>query len=154
MPQSSSGPVALPPAPVTETAAVLGLNVQGEQIAQVAAGLASLDVALPERGRLYRFTTPRGDIAITASAIPASALDRLIGLVAVLVAILAAWLLSREKSRQVATWLVSSTAGGVAVLAVGLVSLLLGILPLLGLVALVAGLAIVVRSRIRRPSFA
>ena len=62
-------------------------RTEGEQIAQVAAGLASLDVRLPERGKMYLFTTPRGDIEITASAISASTLSRLSGLAAVLSAI-------------------------------------------------------------------
>jgi hypothetical protein len=58
----------------------------GEQLALVTAGLASLDVQLPERGELYRFTTPRGAVEITARAVPTDTLNRLSRLLLVLVA--------------------------------------------------------------------
>ena len=141
--------MAMPPAPVTETAAGLAINVNGEQMAQVAAGLASLDVQLPERGRLYRFTTPRGDIAISAHSIPVVGLSRLIGLGAVLAAILIAWLLSREPARRVWTQCLNSTICGVALIILGLASVIVGILPFAGLLAIVVGLVITIRSRFR-----
>ena len=51
-------------------------------------GLASLDFALPERGQVVQFVTPRGDIAITARAISGEVLARLLQLAVALAAIL------------------------------------------------------------------
>ena len=48
-----------------------------------ATGLASLDIEIPLRGREYLFTTPRGEIEITAHAAPAADVERLIRLLLV-----------------------------------------------------------------------
>jgi len=138
--------------------AMAGVNAaaprtEGEQIAQVAAGLASLDVRLPERGKMYLFTTPRGDIEITASAVSASTLSRLSGLAAVLFAIFLVWLLSRESSRRVWRRLGESTAVGIAIVILGLACLILGVFPFASLLVIIIGLFIVIRSRLT-PSLA
>jgi hypothetical protein len=147
-PQSSIDSLPALAAVVPETAA--------EQLAQVAAGLASLDVQLPERGRLYRFTTPRGDIALSARAVSHSFLSRLTALAAVAVAIGLIWLLSRDPSRRLASALAGSRAFGVLLAVLGLVSLLSGVLPIAGLLAVGCGAWIAIRSRfgVRAPSAA
>ena len=65
------------------------LAFDAERIDEVAAGLASLDVAIPQRGRMYRFTTPRGDLEITARSIPMTVLSRFYGLIAISLAVCA-----------------------------------------------------------------
>jgi hypothetical protein len=119
----------------------------GEQPAQVAAGLASLDVQLPERGRVYRFTTPRGDIEIRARAVPLAALSRLSGLAAVLAAIAIVWLIGRESSRHAWRRLARSFIVGLSLIIVGLGSVIVGILPFGGMLAIAAGLIIAVAAR-------
>jgi len=132
-------------------AAATPAPVSGEQIAQVAAGLAILDVQLPERGRVYRFTTPRGDIELQVHSIPTVALSKFANLAAVLVTLFLIWLLGRESSRRAAMSLLHSTVIGVALAIVGLVSVIVGILPLAGLLAIVIGSIIVIRSRFMQP---
>ncbi len=56
--------------------------------ADLPAGLASLDVELPLRGVVYRFTTPGGDAEITARALPSRLLRRVGGAAALVVAVL------------------------------------------------------------------
>jgi hypothetical protein len=139
-PQSSSGP--LPELAATR------FQAETEQLAQVAAGLASLDVQFPERGRLYRFTTPRGDITLAARAVSHSTLSRLTGLAAVLVAIGFIWLLSRDPSRRLGSQLARSRAFGVFLALLGLLSLISGVLPVAGLLLTAVGIFLAVRSRL------
>ena len=73
--------------------------VNPADFADVAAGLASLDVVLPQRGRVYSFITPRGELEITARSISQITIGKLIGLAGVLIAILLVWALGRERSR-------------------------------------------------------
>jgi hypothetical protein len=110
---------------------------------------ASLDVALPLRGREYLFTTPRGDIEITARAVSSPLLGRLLRLLAlavgavvlvVLLRVAACVLPALHRNR----WLVAG------VLLVGLLSLLLGLFPLFGLAAIVYGLVQLIRLEIAR----
>ena len=119
-----------------------------EAMAQVAAGLASLDVRLPERGKLYRFTTPRGDLEIRARAIPVVALQRLAGLGAVLAAIGIVWLLGREKSRRIWAALFGSVAFAVVLVVLGVLSVIVGVFPIAGLAAMVTGVVLVIRNRL------
>ena len=62
--------------------------VTGDTYANVAAGLASLDFRLPERGRVYSFTTQRGLIDVTARPVAHTLIGRLIGLAALIAAVL------------------------------------------------------------------
>jgi hypothetical protein len=159
--QAADAPAAQPSGPMPPNGTLPGIEaaataaapapVSGEQITQVAAGLASLDVQLPERGRIYRFTTPRGDIELQAHSVPVVVLSRLASLAAVLVALLVAWLLSRESSLRAAVGLLNSTTCGVALAIFGLISVVGGILPLAGLLAIVVGLVITIRSRFMQP---
>jgi hypothetical protein len=125
-----------------------------ETISQVAAGLASLDVRLPERGRLYSFTTPRGDVEITARSVPQKLWNKLIGLVALLAAILIVGLLSRPSARRLWSGLFDSTSFGIVVAVIGFFSLVLGILPLAGMLLIATGLGLAIRSRLAHHALA
>jgi hypothetical protein len=57
--------------------------------------LASLDIELPKRGEEFLFTTPRGDIEITAQSIAQETIDRLTMIAVILVGALVVWWLSR-----------------------------------------------------------
>jgi hypothetical protein len=142
-PQSAAA--AAPPTALPEIAAPLA--VSGEQLAQVAAGLASLDVQLPERGRLYQFTTPRGETAVSANSISLNVLSRLLRLACVLAVAALAWALSRERARQTAQRFLASRVFGVAIILLGFASVLTGMLPIAGLLAVIAGVVIIVRQR-------
>lgn len=109
--------------------------------ADVESGLASLDVEIPERGVLYRFTTPRSGIEINARAISAKFIDSLkpLGIV-----ILALGLVGLVRWLDVRRWKFSlkaqSTISSLLIIFAPL-GLLLGILPILAVVALVAAIA-------------
>jgi hypothetical protein len=118
----------------------------GQSVAELTEGLASLDVTLPERGRLYRFTTPRGEIEIEARSISYVVLRKLAGLAAVLVAIGVVWLLGREPSRRVWRALFRSLAFGIALIVLGLASVISGVLPFAGLLIIVIGLVLSIRA--------
>ncbi len=66
-----------------------------ETKAQSAAGLASLDFELPTHGVLYRFTTPRGEVEITARHVSDNLVQRLLGIVETLAVLLVLWLAVR-----------------------------------------------------------
>ena len=68
-----------------------GPAAQGVMPSQLpATGLASLDIELPTRGIEYLFTTPRGEVEITARSVSAAHVERLLelaGIVALLAAV-------------------------------------------------------------------
>ncbi len=142
----AADPMAAPAAPPPGT----------EDFDHLVAGLASLDVQLPQRGELYRFTTPRGDLEIRARSVPVVALQRLAALAGVLAAIFVVWLLGRAQARRVWARIFRSPLFVVALIAGGIVSLVVGIFPWAGLVALVSGGVLFVQRRQprRRPGSA
>ncbi len=103
-----------------------------------ATGLASLDVELPIRGTLLRFTTPRGDASVTARNVSNDLLRRLLDVGIVAAVLLAAWivvgLLRRVcyegLARPLESWLL---------IAVGALMFIGGVLPVLGLALILAG---------------
>jgi hypothetical protein len=116
-----------------------------------ATGLASLDVQIPVRGREFRFTTPRGDAQITVRSISTAVSDRLISLAWVLGVTVVA-LLAVRWIRQGGLALFAGRAGAVTLIVLGIASLLTCVLPVLGALAIVIGVALYIRSRIRRPA--
>jgi hypothetical protein len=102
------------------------------------AGLASLDFTLPNRGALYRFTTPRGDVEITAREASNDLLRRLVELLIVAVVIFLAWLAVKYARRGSFGWLVERT-GSTMLICLGLLSFFFGVLPVVGLAAVAAG---------------
>jgi hypothetical protein len=111
--------------------------------------LASLDVDLPLRGREYLFTTTRGDIDITARAVSEPLLGRLTRLLAVAVGFVVLLVVLRVLPRVLPLLHGSRWFAG-AVLLVGLLSLLLGIFPILALAALIYSLVQLIRLEIAR----
>jgi len=107
-----------------------------------AQGLASLDVDMPQRGEEFLFTTPRGDLEITARAVDARLVDRGMRLAQVLAGIAAAWL---AWGLAAAAWgRLGVQLGGVLLLLTGVLSLVTLVLPVLGLVAAAVGGTLVV----------
>jgi hypothetical protein len=123
-----------------------------QSMAEVAAGLASLDVTLPQRGRVYSFITPRGELEITARSVPLVALGKLLGLAGVLIAILIVWAFGREKSRRVWRFLFASRAFTIALIVLGLFSFLFGLFPLAGLALFAAGIGLAIHHGLNRPA--
>jgi hypothetical protein len=143
-PQSSSGAVQI----VDGTAQ----QVQMGETPPPVAVLASLDVDLPQRGVEFLFTTPRGEIEITARAVSGSAVDRLQHLLAILATAVALYAAYRVL-RRIGPDLLNTMAGSALLVILGGASLCLGLLPLVGVVILVVGLVQLVRLslvRIRR----
>ena len=116
----------------------------------VPTGLASLiDVELPQRGTLYRFSTPRGDVRITARAVSVEFLGSLKRVIGVLIAIgVALWV-----RRLIVRGTFRGAAGDVlaiALIVLGGAGLMFGVLPIAGLVALAAGVIWKVALSVRR----
>ena len=116
----------------------------GQEVAEgvsPTAGLASLDFSLPERGRVYRFATPRGEIELTARAVSGELVERFrqlaLALAAALVLLLAYQVLRRG-------WFATRLGSTLAIVG-GLISLCAGLLPGIGLVALVGGIVCITR---------
>jgi len=126
---------------------VVGDFVTPEQAA-LPTGLASLDFDVPKRGTLYRFTTPGGDVEVTARAASAKLSDGLLRAACVLVG---AWLvvvIGRRANRGGFAWMVGPV--GLALLAcLGAALLMLG-LVLVGLALIVLALVLAVRRRLRK----
>jgi hypothetical protein len=120
-------------------------------------GLASLQLQLPEHEedfyQVYRFSTPRGEVEITAWAVSDNLLTRLLEVAAVLVAVGVLGYLVRlaRAGRFARLW---GATGSTLMVCVGLLALLFGILPVAGLAALVAGIAIKVRRAAARSAAA
>jgi hypothetical protein len=105
-----------------------------------ATGLASLDVELPRPGQVYRFTTPRGEVEITAWAISKKLSLRLYDLLLIastLVFLLVGIVLLRLRFGSM---LVSRT-GSTHLIWVGLLMVVFGVFPVLGALAFVVGVA-------------
>jgi hypothetical protein len=119
-------------------------SVQGGVPALPSSGLASLDLRLPfdDTGRwsIHRFTTPLGEVEITARSVSDQLLYRsgyVAGLLAVLVPIvLLVWRGTRHDCRK------RNSSTPLLLIVVGLLSILLGVLPMLGIIAIIAGIAI------------
>lgn len=146
------GQLNAPAAPMTEPAAEVA--TAGEDFANVAAGLASLDLRLPERGRSYNFTTSRGQIEITARPVSDLLVGRLIGLAGLGVVVFVAWLATRKPAREAYSRLAGTVACGVLLAVVGLLSLITGVFPFLGLALIVVGVVLAIRNRTIAPAVA
>jgi len=120
-----------------------GAGEAAAEAEEVPEGLASLDVQLPRRGRLFQFTMPMPpkDVAIeatTASAGTIEGAERAAG-VAVLILVLLAvrrWL--RGRSFGVRAQSIASTV----LIILGVVGVFFGVFPLAGLVAVVVGVGV------------
>jgi hypothetical protein len=117
-----------------------GVAAEGAALADAPQGLASLDIELPERGVVYRFSTPRGEVQVTARAASnrlIEALERVAGVLVVLaaVAVLRRWLRSRTFSLH------AQAAVSTLMIVAGVLGLLVGVFPLAALVAVIVGVA-------------
>ncbi len=110
----------------------------GKKETLAATGLASLDFQLPERGTLYCLTTPQDKVEITAREVSDDLLRRLAGIAIVAVAALIAWFLISLVRRGSLARLTGPT-GSTLLICLGLLSLFCGVLPVVGLAAVVAG---------------
>jgi hypothetical protein len=123
-----------------------GFNLGGEVTAAPSiAGLASLDVEIPLDGVEYLFTTPRGRVQITARTVSVSLVSRLWGLGGVLGALLVVWIVTRPRLVQAYAFIAGTRAFAAGLIIIGLASIVLGILPLAGLVAVIVGSVLIAR---------
>ncbi len=122
------------------------LREGGQQASHL--GLASLDVSIPTRGREYLFTTPRGDLLITAEAVEERLVDRCTRLGLVVATLLGAWLL--VKIGGLAWRRLGPRVGGPVLIVLGVASMLSFTLPLVGVFSAAFGVVTVIRSFRRR----
>ena len=123
-------------------------ETRAKAVQQADAGLASLDFELPDgdasRWTLYRFTTPRGDGQITIRNISNDLVRRLVELVIVVAVVLVLWIIVRMVRRGRFHWLTSPVAAAL-LLSFGVLSLCGGLLPIVGVIALVAGFGVLIQ---------
>jgi len=117
-----------------------GVAAEGDKAEAVPAGLASLDVALPERGRLFRFTMPMPpeDVAIEATAASEGMVEgagRAAGVTGLILAVLAIRRWLRSQSFDVRTQSMASTL----LIVLGVAGVFFGVFPVAGLVAVLVG---------------
>ncbi len=114
-----------------------------------ATGLASLDFELSQRGRLYSLVAPRGETEITARALPDETLNRLFRLALAFGAAAVILFFVRLARRAQTPWLPTAPTA-VLWICLGALAVLSGVLPLLGLALIGAGLAAAIRRATRR----
>jgi len=114
-------------------------------VPQSPTGLASLDIEVPPRGKVYLFTVPRGETKITAQPIAHDLTARLINL-AIVAAVIAIGVVLYRILRQLP---VRQATGTIAfanlLIIIGLAGWFFDILPLFGLVVFVIGMVLLVR---------
>ena len=103
--------------------------------------MASLDVDLPVRGREYFFTTPRGEVKLSAQGVATRVYQRLYASLAVLAIAAGAWVIYLLCVRLTQTLLGAIAVGCVLVL-LGVISLVQGYLPIYGGLALLAAIVL------------
>ncbi len=101
--------------------------------------MTSLDVHIPMRGMLYQFTTPRGDVKITARAVSRPFLASLVRWAIIFAVIVVVW---RGYKFVLQERFAEKYGRGISIVLIiaGLVSVLTGVLPLAGALALIVGL--------------
>ena len=154
--QAADAPAAQPSGPMTPNGALPGIEAAAAAPAAPSVASRSRKSRQDSPASTCSFRSADGSIASRPRAetssfrpIPCRSLPcrDLASLAAVLVALLVVWLLGRESSRRAAVSLLNSTASGLALVILGLISVVSGILPLAGLLAIVIGLVITIRSR-------
>jgi hypothetical protein len=113
------------------------------------AGMASLDVELPARGTLYRFTMPRAEIDIAARPVSQPLIDSLIRIGGVLVALAVLALGWRFWKRGGLPPTVRPAAALILII-LAAIGLLGGVFPIASFVVLVAAIVWRVRLAIER----
>ena len=127
-------------------------QVDGVPIQEVVTGLTSLDVEFPQRGREYFFTTPRGDIEVTAQPIHSNQLNRATGILTILAGLLVAWIVW-QVGRLVVRRLQGRPLAALLILFGG-ISLCSGFFPVAGGIATLTGIWMFVRSFMASPATA
>jgi hypothetical protein len=145
-PQAAPNPPATPPSDADSQKALEGQSrpVQaGVPALPSPTGLASLEVVLPtqdaNRWSIYRFTTPRGEVEITARSLSDKLLHRVGYAAGTLAVILLIGFLVRLGFRSGESRHTKSSMTTLMIV-LGLLALILGVLPVLGVLAIIAGL--------------
>jgi hypothetical protein len=127
-----------------------GVGAEQKPEAALPAGMASLDVELPRRGTVYRFTTPRGEVEITARAasLPLiEGLERLGAVVGLVIVVLVVRRFVRNRTLSPRGQGLVSTV----LIVLGIIGILFGLFPLAGVAAVIVGIVMkVILRRARR----
>ncbi|MFH1417835.1 MAG: hypothetical protein ABII12_06060 [Planctomycetota bacterium] len=122
-----------------------GGMVRADQAVALRTGLASLDVEIPTRGTVYRFTTPRGETEIRARAIsrPLLANLKLLGITALIAAALFRVYRLVRREDFLAKYARTLTT---TMMILGFISITVGLLPIAGLALVIGSLAWKIRT--------
>lgn len=119
------------------------------QLANGQTGYTSLDVDLTAVGDAYLFTTPRGEVSITARPVARSLVEQSFSLGIALVVILIAVAIIRFKVAQRIFAGVQSTIGCILACVFGFAMMVCGVFPVLGMLLFVTTLVLIVSRAIR-----
>jgi hypothetical protein len=122
-----------------------GGRSSGSGAAPAIAGLASLDVEIPQDGVEFLFTTPRGKVEITARPVSHWVVSRLWGAGGLLAAVIVLWVLTRPVLLRGYRAVAGTLWFAIALVVVGLASLVLGVLPVAGLIVALIGAGLIAR---------
>ncbi|MHB8970989.1 MAG: hypothetical protein ACYC3X_11240 [Pirellulaceae bacterium] len=121
-------------------------NLEGQEAAFGRAGFASLDFQLPQRGSEFFFTTPRSNVEISVRPIESRLLEQLgsfVAMVALVALVLVGWWLLRKlafnrRGRLIAAMLLCGA---------GVMCIVLGVLPIYGIVMILGGVLLALGER-------
>jgi hypothetical protein len=122
---------------------------EGLVVGEPLAGLASLDLDIPERGVAYYFTTPGKEVTITARPITNDLVQRAVNF-AWLFGIAVGLGIIFDVTRRLAQSRRGLIIGAVVLMIAGMAMLLTGVLPLFALVLILGGILIMVEAFSRR----
>ena len=121
---------------------------QGTVAQPVVAYMASLDVELPQRGREYLFSTPRGNAQLSVQGFSQRVYDRLISILMLLLGAMFIWLVYHLVLHLVhQTWGAKAMVAGLTLF--GILSVIFGFVPFYGCLAILAAIIIAVPNRTR-----
>ncbi|MCX5654149.1 MAG: hypothetical protein NTY65_05825, partial [Planctomycetota bacterium] len=112
-------------------------------------GLASLDVDLPLRGTMVRFTTPRGDVEVRATAVSQPLIDGLVRLGAA-VGLVVIVLVVRRLARRGTFGFAAQRTASTVLIVLGVLGVMFGVFPVAGVAAIFAGIGMKVWLRFAR----
>jgi len=121
-------------------------NAGGQAGEAAVASLFDLAVDFPLRGRVFHFTTPRGEVTVTARSVSSEFLTQLTRLGIALLGVVGLVLIYKFLTRVDLAELLG-TPGAVLLIALGAGCVLTGILPVVGGMAIVVGSVVLKKTR-------
>lgn len=112
-------------------------------------GLSSLDVQLPIEGDAYLFTTPRGEVSITARPVAKSMIENLVSMLIALAVIAIVVVLVRLRVLQRVFGVLRTAIGCILAAVFGFAMMICGVFPMLGMLIFVIAVVLAISKLVR-----